>query len=174
MVGLREKGDFMKANVVGLKDIEKLLKNFNQLPQKCVNKAAKQGAKIAFNAAKRLAPVDTGDLKRHMILKAEKTKIKGKKVFAIAFKDGFFDQVKTERKKPKKLKLVKSILSFMNQTTEKKTYSFYPALQEYGYFLENGRFIPGYGFMRKSIDNNKEAIEQKIIDVLYDEIEKLG
>lgn len=58
------------------------------LPQKCVTKAARKGGNLVLKAVRQKAPEDTGDLKRGLRLKAEKTRTKGKKVFDIVFDAG--------------------------------------------------------------------------------------
>jgi hypothetical protein len=97
--------------------------------------------------------VDTGNLKRALKLVPEKTRKRGKKVFEVSFDRSFNDV-------------------FVKMSADGKR-SYYPASQEYGYFAVNGRYIPGFGYLRKSIDNNEQKIEKTIVEVLADEIDKL-
>ena len=67
--------------VEGLDEVIETIKKAGELPQKCVNKAAKKGIQIAKKSAKNGRWVDqTGYLRKAIKEKAEKTKIKGKKV----------------------------------------------------------------------------------------------
>ena len=51
-----------KYKLEGLDEVLKMLKNVETLPQKCVNKSARNGAKIAHTDAKGHAPFLTGAL----------------------------------------------------------------------------------------------------------------
>ena len=68
--------------VEGLDEVIETIKRVGELPQKCVNKAAKKGIQIAKKSAKNGRWIDqTGYLRKSIKEKAEKTKIKGKKVY---------------------------------------------------------------------------------------------
>jgi HK97 gp10 family phage protein len=142
-----------RAEIRGMRELQQTIKELGKLPQKCVTKAARNGAKIAQKDAKINAPVDQGNLKRGIVLRPEKSRTQGKKVFQVTFNrnmNEFFVKVSKDGKR-----------------------AYYPASMEYGYFAKNGRYIPGYRFMRKSIDNNEQLIEDAMIDVLAKEIDKL-
>lgn len=62
-------------------------------------------------------------------------------------------------------------LQMLSETKDGKQI-FYPAVQEYGYVAKGGQFVPGFRYMRNSIDNNKSEIEAVVIDTLIDELEK--
>ena len=76
-----------KYKLEGLDGVLKMLKSVETLPQKCVNKSARNGAKIAHTDAKSNAPFLTGALEEGITLKAEKTKTKGKKVYQVTIKN---------------------------------------------------------------------------------------
>jgi HK97 gp10 family phage protein len=142
-----------RTEIRGMRELERTIRELGKLPQRCVTKAARNGAKIAEKDAKVNAPVDQGNLKRGIVLKPEKSRIKGKKVFQVTFDrnmNGIFVKISKDGKR-----------------------AYYPASQEYGFFAINGRYIPGFHFMRKSIDNNEQAIEDAIVTVLAREIDKL-
>ena len=146
-------GTVPKLIVVGMPQLEKTIKKLGKLPQKCVTVAARKGAKIAQKSAKSNAPSDTGSLKKGIILKGEKSKKKGKKVYQTVMdpaKNDIF--VKTSK-------------------TGKRAY--YPASQEYGFQTSNGRYVPGFNFMKKSIEDNSSKIQNEIVNVLSKEIDKL-
>jgi HK97 gp10 family phage protein len=142
-----------KFKIEGMEELQKTIKKLGELPQKCVTKAARKGSKIALNSAKQNAPVDTGSLKRGLSQKGERTKTKGKKVYQVTFNKGMNDVFTTESKSGKR--------------------GYYPAAQEYGFFARNGRYIPGFHYMKKSIEGNNYQIEREIVDVLSKEIDKL-
>ena len=142
-----------RSEIVGMRELQNTIRELGRLPQKCVTKAARKGARIALADAKMNAPVDTGNLKRSIKLVPEKNRVRGKKVFQVSFDRSFNDV-------------------FVKISAEGKR-SYYPASQEYGYFAVNGRFIPGFHYLRNSIDNNEQTIEKKMVEVLADEIDKL-
>lgn len=141
-----------KYKLEGLDEVLKMLKTVESLPQKCVNKSARNGAKIPQKDAKDNAPFLTGALEEGITLKAEKTTKKGKKVYQVTLKDN---------------------PEFVRITANGNRY-YYPASQEYGFKLRNGGKVEGLHFMKNSIDKNSNKIESTMIKVLTDEIDKLG
>ncbi len=140
-----------KTKIEGMKELERSIKRLGQLPQSCVTKASRKGALIALRAAKANAPVDTGDLRRGLVLKGERTKVKGKKVY----------QVTPDPK-------MNSVFVKLSKSGKR---AYYPASQEFGFRTRGGGYTPGYNYLKKSLDNSG-AIEQTIVDVLSKEIDK--
>lgn len=140
-----------KTKIKGMAELEKSIKRLGKLPQKCVTKAARKGANVAFKNAKANAPVDEGDLKKGLVLKGEKVRVKGKKVYQVSFKKAMND-------------------TFVKISKDGKR-SYYPASMEYGYFARNGRYVPGYHYLRNSIEKNTKQIEKTTVDVLAKEID---
>lgn len=140
------------SEIEGMAELQRAIRRLGQVPQKAATKAARAGAKIAFKAAKANAPVDTGELKSGLVMRAEKTTKKGKKMFDI------------------KLDPAKNSVFVKESAAGKRSY--YPASQEYGYLTVNGRYIPGYRYLRKAITENERAIEKAIVDVGTTEIDK--
>lgn len=71
-----------------LEGIEKLCKSLDAIgksPQKAANKAASKAATIVKRSIRARAPKKTGTLKRAIVIRAEKSKLKGKKVRQITF-----------------------------------------------------------------------------------------
>jgi len=143
----------VKFEIEGMKELEQTIRKLGKLPQKCVTKAAKKGAQIALKAAKQKAPFLTGALEEGIILKAEKTKKKGKKVYQVTMNPAMNDV-------------------FVKTTKDGKRY-YYPASQEYGFITKNGGYVPGFHYLRDSLVDNKERIEKTVVDVLAKEIDKL-
>jgi len=143
----------VKYEIEGMKELEKTIRKLGKLPQKCVTKAAKKGAQIALKAAKQNAPFLTGALEEGIILKGEKTRRKGKKVYQVTMNPAMNDV-------------------FVKTTKDGKRY-YYPASQEYGFITKNGGYVPGFHYLRDSLVDNKERIEKTVVDVLAKEIDKL-
>lgn len=141
-------------HIEGMKELENTIKTLEKLPQKCVNKAVRKGIMVAKSAAKQAGFVDqTGYLRKGIIPKAEKTKVKGKKVYEVAMDSKMNDVfVKTSK-------------------AGKRAY--YPASQEYGFRTKSGGYVPGFHYLRKSLVDNSLRIEKTIVDVLSEEIDKL-
>jgi len=131
-----------------IRDIEKL----GRVPQTAVTQAARAGARIAYKAAKANAPVDTGELQQAIIMKKERKKVVGKAVF-----DAMIDPGKND--------------IFVKYSKEGDR-SYYPASQEYGFLTVSGRYVPGYRYLRRAIDENKENIERTVLDRAGKEIDK--
>ena len=71
-----------------LEGIEKLCKSLDAIgksPQKAANKASSKAASIVKRSIRARAPKKTGTLKRAIVIRAEKSKLKGKKVRQITF-----------------------------------------------------------------------------------------
>jgi len=143
----------VKFKIEGMEELEKTIRKLGKLPQKCVTKAAKKGAQIALKAAKQKAPFLTGALEEGIILKGEKTRRKGKKVYQVTMNPAMNDV-------------------FVKTTKDGKRY-YYPASMEYGFMTRDGGYVPGYHYLRDSLVDNKERIEKTVVDVLAKEIDKL-
>ena len=143
----------VKFKIEGMEELEKTIRKLGKLPQKCVTKAAKKGAQIALKAAKQKAPFLTGALEEGIILKGEKTRRKGKKVYQVTMNPAMND-------------------IFVKTTKDGKRY-YYPASMEYGFITRDGGYSPGFHYLRDSLVDNKERIEKTVVDVLAKEIDKL-
>jgi hypothetical protein len=141
------------VNIEGMRELKKLLSDVGKLPQRCVTKAARRGSSQLLKAVRAAAPVDTGQLRSGIILKPEKSKRRGKKVYQIVFSSHLNDV-------------------FVKISKEGKR-SYYPASMEYGYISESGRYVPGYRFMRNTSDENENAVEETMLNVLIAELDKL-
>ncbi|MDD9266054.1 HK97-gp10 family putative phage morphogenesis protein [Paenibacillus sp. GCM10023248] len=141
-----------RGDIDGLRRLERDMRRLGQVPQKVANKAARAGAAIARKAAKSNAPVDTGQLKKGVIMKAERKVKPGKKVYGVMIDPKMNDVF---------VKLSK---------TNKRSY--YPASQEYGW-TTNGHYTPGYRYLRHAIENNADKIEKQVIQTAGKEIDKI-
>lgn len=142
-----------KSTVKGANELLGLFGELERLPQTVSTKAARAGGIIVQRASKRNAPVDEGNLKRGIIIKREKSKVKGKAVYQVTF-----DARMNEH--------------FVKVSKDGKR-SYYPASQEFGWMLPDGRYIPGYRYMRKSADEESATVEKKILEVTGTEVDKI-
>jgi HK97 gp10 family phage protein len=143
-----------RSKVEGMNELIRIIKRLEKLPQKCVTTAARKGATIPKNASKAGGWIDqSGQMRKGIILKGEKSRIKGKKVYEVTMDPKMND-------------------SFV-KISKAGTRYYYPASQEYGFRTKNGGYVPGFHFMRKAMEENKSKIEKEIVDVLSKEIDKL-
>lgn len=142
-----------RYKIEGMKELKKSIDKLGKVPQKCVTPAAKKGMNIAFKSAKSNAPIETGALKKGIKLAGEKARVKGKKVYRIVFDRAMNDVFQKKNKKG-------------------KVTGYYPVSQEYGFFAKNGRYIPGFHFVQKGLNDNANAITKKIVDEMGKNIDK--
>lgn len=144
----------MSFEIKGMKALITAVDEIGKLPQKCVRGAARKGADIAMKAARVNAPVYTGPaiegvvpgaLKKGITKKEERSRTKGKAVF-----DVMMDPKKNE--------------IFVKMSGDKRAY--YPASMEYGFLTKSGNKIPGHHFLRNSLTENKDAIEEAVCEEL--------
>lgn len=131
-----------------LNDLEKI----GQVPQKHVTASARKGMNIALKDSKANAPYDTGMLKKGIVMKGERARAKGKKVYRIVFDRNMNDV-------------------FQKPNKEGKVTGYYPISQEYGFFAKNGRYIPGYRFIHDSLIDNTSKIEKTIVSEMQKRID---
>ena len=141
-----------KSEIVGMKELERSFRELGKVPQSAATKSARAGGQIALKAAKANAPEDTGELKSGIILKREKSRVKGKAVY-----DVMMDPAKND--------------IFVKTTKDGKRY-YYPASQEYGFLTVDGGYVPGYRFLRRAIDDNKTVIEKKVLETAGKAVDK--
>lgn len=141
-----------RSDIKGMKELERMFKELGKVPQTVVTKSARAGASIAYKSAKANAPVEGGDLKKGLVLKRERRSKPGKAVYQVTFDPAMNDVFVKTSKSGKR--------------------SYYPASQEYGFLARDGGYIPGYRFLKKSIEGNEKAIEQKVLETAGKEVEK--
>lgn len=141
-----------KTKIEGLSELQGMFKQLEKVPQAVATKSARAGAAIVRGAAKSNAPVDEGNLKKAIVLKREKKRIKAKATYQVTIDPKMNDQ-------------------FVKQSKDGER-SYYPASQEYGFMTKNGKYIPGYRYMRKSAEENEQIVEKKILEVAGKEVDK--
>ena len=138
--------------IEGMKQLEKSIKKLGKVPQKHVTTSARKGMNIVLKDAKANAPYDTGMLKKGIVLKGERSRSKGKKVYRVVFDRAMNDV-------------------FQKKNAEGKITGYYPVSQEYGFFAKNGRYIPGYRFISDSLTDNVSKIEKTIVGEMKKKID---
>ena len=138
--------------IEGMKGLQKSLKKLGEVPQKHVTASARKGMNIVLKDAKANAPYDTGMLKKGIVLKGERSRSKGKKVYRVVFDRAMNDV-------------------FQKKNAEGKITGYYPVSQEYGFFAKNGRYIPGYRFIHDSLADNTRKVEKKIVSEMKKRID---
>jgi hypothetical protein len=140
--------------IEGMDELEAYMRDMGRLPQKVVTKAARKGAMIIRRVARKGGWIDqSGELRKGIVLKGEKAKIKGKKVYQVVM-----DSAKND--------------IFVKMTKSGKRY-YYPASQEYGFKTKNGGYTPGFHFLRNALVDNSRGIEKVMVDIMSKEIDKL-
>jgi HK97 gp10 family phage protein len=137
------------VEIRGLDELRKSIKELGKAPG--VTPAARKGMTIAYRSARAKAPEDTGDLKKGIILKKERSR-RGKAVFQVTMDSSMNDV-------------------FVKISKDGKR-SYYPAAQEYGYITRDGGYMPGAYFMRDALQQNQSKIEKTIIDSMWKSIDK--
>lgn len=149
-----------KFTVEGMDKLQKSLKTLGKVPQKHVTAAARKGMNPVLKDAKANAPYDTGALKKGMILKGERSRYKGKKVFDVVFDDKMNDVFR------------KPIQDPGSRGGKGNKTSYYPISQEYGYFAGNGKFIPGFRFIHDSLATNAQRASKIMVETMTKKIEQ--
>jgi len=149
----------IKFAVEGMDQLKKSIKKLGNVPQKHVTSSAKKGMNVVLKDAKANAPYDTGALKKGMILKGERAKYKGKKVYQIIFDPAMNDLFQKPIKNPG------SRGGHGNST------GYYPYSQEYGFFAGNGNYIPGYRFIHDSLEHNARRMSEIIVATMKKKID---
>lgn len=141
-----------RDEIIGMSELERTFKALGKVPQTAATSSARAGATIARKAAKAKAPEDTGQLKRGIILKRERRTTPGKAVYDVMMDPAMNDIFAKESKAGKR--------------------SYYPASQEYGFLTVDGRYIPGYHYLKRAITEHESEIERKVIETAQKYVDK--
>ena len=160
----------MSFEIEGLKELENNLKKIGGMPKKFVAPAARAGAKIAHKTAKDKAgqlKERSGNLVNGIIMKGERKPAgMAKKVYDIKM-----DPKMTELF----VRKTKSGMRGVNKNgarVYKEGDYYYPAALEFGWIKRNGEKHEGYHFLRDSLIEPRDAIEDAMLDKLSKEIDK--
>lgn len=141
-----------KSDIIGMAELERSFRELGKVPQTIATQSARAGSSIARKSAKSNAPEDEGNLKRGIIMKRERSRVKGKAVYDVMMDPAMNDV-------------------FVKISKDGKR-SYYPASQEYGFLTVNGSYVPGYRFLRRAIDDNVLQIEKKVLETAGKAVDK--
>ena len=141
----------VKFKLEGIPKLQKDLEKLGKVPQKHVTTSAKKGMNIAHKQAKADAPYDTGALKKGILMKGERSKIKGKKVYRIVFDRAMNHYSKSQTKMGKIHRLITQ--SVRNTVSLPGTASIFPVS----------------GFITNSLNDNARSIEKTIVSEMQKE-----
>lgn len=140
-----------------------VLGSMEQLPQKCVTRAAGKGATVVRRAIRNQAPVDTGALKRGIIRTGERSRTKGKKIYDMMFDPAMNDVFQKPIKNP-------------GEAGGENPKGYYPASMEYGFLTRSKgggySYVPGYHFMRDATMDSFGAAKLAMVRELNKQIDK--
>lgn len=138
-----------------IRGLELAAKAIGGITKKQLTPAVRKAVKPILQAARDNAPVDTGALKKGIVLKGERNRGL-KKVFQVTF----------DRKKND------IFVKGLNEDGSGKR-AYYPASQEYGFRKRNGAGkVPGKHFLRKAAEQQEDKVPDAIVDNLMSEIQK--
>ena len=139
-----------------IRGLELAAKAIGGITKKQLSPAVRKAMKPVLQAARNNAPVDTGALKKGIVLRAERNKPKLKKVY----------QVTMDKKKND------VFVKGLNADGESKR-AYYPASQEYGFKKRNGAGrVDGKHFLKKAAEQQEDKVPEAIADNLVAEIQK--
>lgn len=150
--------------VKGFDSFVGVLGKMENVPQKCVTRAAGKGANVVRKAVRAAAPKgETGNLRRGITRRGERSKVKGKKVYEVTFSSSMNDVFQKPIKNPR-------------EAGGKSDHGYYPASMEYGFLTRSKggglSYVPGYHFMRDAAEASSAASKSEMIKTLNEEIDK--
>lgn len=145
----------VEIDIRDIRDLELAAKAIGGVTKKQLTPAVRKAMKPVLQAAREGAPVDTGALKKGIILKGERSKYPLKKVF----------QVTMDKKKND------VFVKGLDADGEGKR-AYYPASQEYGFLKKNGGKVPGKHFLKKAAEQQEAQLPDAITDELMGQIQK--
>ena len=150
----------------GLSDFVGVLGRVEDIPQKCVTKAAGKGANVVRRAIRGEVPVDTGALKRGIVRTGERRHKKGQKAYSLYFSPSMNDVFQRPVKNP----------GAAGSRNTKGGHAYYPASMEFGFITRSKggglSYVPGYHFMRDAPERHSAAAKREMISVLNTAIDK--
>lgn len=142
-------------DISDIRDLELAAKAIGGVTKKQLTPAVRKAMKPVLQAARDAAPVDTGALKKGVILKGEKNKPPLKKVFEVTM-----DKKKND-----------VFVKGLDADGEGKR-AYYPASQECGFLKKNGGKVPGKHFLKKAAEQQEDNLPDAITDELIGQIQK--
>lgn len=158
------KGFEVTIDTGDMKALEAAITALGAVPSKCVNSAAAKAGTLVKRAVRQgTVPVDTGALKSGIIRKAEKSRVRGKKVYQVTMDRGMNDIFQKPIKNP-------------GEAGGTSKHAYYPSSQEFGYLTRSKggglSYVPGYHFMRDGGDSVSAQANALMIETLTKNLEK--
>lgn len=151
------------------RDLVKMYKTLDKMgasPQKALNKATTKAAAVMKKAVKGSAPFKTGNLKRNIATKTERSRVKGKKVRETTFKGGEEANALLQRQ-----------IKNPGALGGKSPKAYYPASQEYGFLARapggGVQYVEGKHFMRAGAESASEPAKTAMIETMTKELDKI-
>ena len=175
-----------------INDITSTIRMFNKLaesPQKAINKGTSKAALVLKRAIKSGVPERTGALKKNLVIRAEKSHKRGRKVRQVTVRGG-----------PEANGIFQKDIANWGALGGDNKYAYYPSSMEYGFLArapggglvyydpktaqfrmrpdsagktEKTQYIEGRHFMQEGADSSSESVKQTMINVTMEELEKI-
>ena len=146
----RWSGCEIEFDMTGIEKMVKALERMDKSPQKAVTKAAREAIKPVMREIKQgtvpvgKPPRGTGNLRKAITRKAERSKFRGKKVYEVTLNKRYNDVLQKPIKNPGLL-------------GGKSPHAYYPASIEYGFLTR----APGAGYQyRKRLRGSNQYVEK--------------
>lgn len=140
-----------------IRGLELAAKSIGGLTNKHLSPAVRQAMKPVLQSARAGAPVDTGALKKGLVLRADRSRVKLKKTYKVAVDEKKSDIFAKE---------------YGDNGKGGKKRAYYPASQEFGFKKKNGGQVPGKHFLKKALESHEDRIPDAIMDGVMKEIQK--
>lgn len=139
-------------NTRDLKNLEKAAKKIDGITKKQITPAVRKAMSPVLKIAKQKAPENTGNLKKALKLKGERTRTQGKKVYQVT--------------------IDKSKNDIFVKISKNGNRAYYPASQEHGFATVNGGRVDGKHYLRDAMDEKSPQLASNIIENVMKNIEK--
>ena len=159
-------GGSITVDISGAEKMIRMLNEMQKSPQKAITSAAGKAATQVKRAIKQgTVPVGaTGNLKKAIVRKAEKSRKRGRKVYDVTFDSAYNEVLQKPIQNP-------------GEAGGKNPKAYYPASQEYGFLTRskgNGiTYVEGLHFMKKGADESEKQAMDIMMDTLGKELDKI-
>ena len=151
------------------KDLFRMYKTLDKVgasPQKALNKGTSKAAAIVKRSVKGVVPVKSGNLRRNIVTKTERSSVRGKKVRETTIRGGA--EANALFQKP---------IKELGKLGGKNDYAYYPSSQEYGFLASapggGVQYIEGLHFMRSGAETAEALAKTAMIETMTKELEKI-
>ena len=140
-------------NARDIKNLEKAAKKIDGITKKQITPAVRKAMNPVLKAAKQKAPEDTGNLKKALKLKGERTCVQGKKVYQVTIDN-------------------KNKNDIFVKISKNGNRAYYPASQEHGFATVDGGRVDGKHYLRDAMDDKSPQLASDIVNNIMKNIEK--